>query len=370
MALTRSFDLQLFAQERTEPATPRKRRREREEGRVARSQDLSAAVSIMAGLVAVYFISSSLFNGLREYLSWDISYIERDLAGELWIKELVLVAAKRYLLLWLPLGLLCAVFALAVTLFQVKFVVTVKPLIPKLDRLNPVQGFKRVFSLRSLVELLKGILKASLLALVLFWTIRGELELFLSMVRFPHLAGVSLLLRTLWSASLKMALLLLALSVFDYAYQRWEFERSIRMSRQELKEEFKDIEGDPLVRRRIRQRQRELARRRMMAEVPKADVVITNPTTLAVALRYDRSIMEAPVLVAKGKGILAQRIREVAQSHDVPIVENRVLARALYEVELGSEIPEKLYKAVAEVLAFVYRTNKRRGPFLNVGGRT
>jgi len=163
---------------------------------------------------------------------------------------------------------------------------------------------------------------------------------------------------------MKMTLMLMVLGLFDYAYQRWEFERSIRMSKQEIKEEYKQMEGDPLVKRRIRQRQRELARRRMMSDVPKADVVITNPTHVAVALSYDRKVAEAPVVLAKGKGLIAQRIREIARENRVPVVQNPPLARAIYaQVEVGEEIPESLYKAVAEVLAFVYRLRggARRG---------
>ena len=160
----------------------------------------------------------------------------------------------------------------------------------------------------------------------------------------------------IWALSLKMALMLFVLGLFDYLYQRWEFERSIRMSKQEIKEEYKQMEGDPLVKRRIRQRQRELARKRMMSEVPKADVVITNPTHLALALQYDREIMEAPLLLAKGEGYIARKIREVAEEHKIPIVQNPPLAQALYrEVEVGGEVPEAFYRAVAEVLAFVYR---------------
>ena len=162
----------------------------------------------------------------------------------------------------------------------------------------------------------------------------------------------------------RLAFLLLVLALFDYGYQKWEFEKSIRMSKQELKEEYKQMEGDPQIKSKIRQKQRELARSRMMSSVPKADVVITNPTHLAVALEYDRDIMEAPVLVAKGEGFVARRIREIAEENGVPVVENRTLARGLYDsMEIGDEIPEHLYKAVAEVLAFIYRLKgRKKGP--------
>jgi flagellar biosynthetic protein FlhB len=169
-----------------------------------------------------------------------------------------------------------------------------------------------------------------------------------------------MVVETIWWLALKMALLLLVLGIFDYVYQRWEFERSIKMSKKEIKDEYKQMEGDPKIKQKIRQRQREMARQRMMSEVPKADVVVTNPTTYAVALQYDREIMDAPVLLAKGRGVMARRIREIAEEHKIPIVENPPLARSLYDVaEIGFEIPESFYKTVAEVLAFVYKMRKK-----------
>jgi flagellar biosynthetic protein FlhB len=177
----------------------------------------------------------------------------------------------------------------------------------------------------------------------------------------PFIEGVALAADRVFSLALKMALVLFVLGVFDYAYQKWEFEKSIRMSKQEIKEEYKQMEGDPQIKRRIRQRQRELARRRMMADVPKADVVITNPTHLAVAIRYDPKTMGAPLVLAKGEGFVALRIREIAEEHRIPVVEDRPLARALMQTEPGEEVPEALYRAVAEVLAFVYRLKDNPG---------
>jgi flagellar biosynthetic protein FlhB len=226
--------------------------------------------------------------------------------------------------------------------------------------MNPISGMKKIVSLRSLVELSKGIIKAGLLLLMVYTALRNELEAMSHAIAYPLIQGVPLVVETIWWLALKMALLLFVLGIFDYTYQRWEFERSIKMSKKEIKDEYKQMEGDPKVKQRIRQRQREMARQRMMAEVPKADVVVTNPTTYAVALQYNREIMDAPVVLAKGRGVIARRIREIAEEYHIPIVQNPPLARSLYDVgELGFEIPESLYKAVAEVLAFVYKMKKK-----------
>ena len=208
---------------------------------------------------------------------------------------------------------------------------------------------------------MKGLLKAALFALVIYFSLRKDTPELVHAIRFPLEAGVSQLLWKLLGLSFRLAFLLLVIAVFDYVYQKWEFERSIKMSKQELKEEYKQMEGDPQIKSKIRQKQRELARSRMMSSVPKADVVITNPTRLAVALEYDRKVMDAPVVSAKGSGFLARKIREIAREKGVPVVENKPLARSLFEnLEVGDEVPEEFYRAVAEVLAFVYRIRKGR----------
>ena len=351
------LDLQFFSEEKSEPATPRKRQKSREEGQVVRSQDLVASVILLLGLLMLLMFglfTGELVVGLFQDL---IAYLpSKEIQGDRWLVLPLARSARVFLLSWLPLGLCCTLGALGLMVYQVGFVLTPKPLIPKWNRLNPVEGMKRLISLRSLVELVKGILKALLLLLILYSALRKDLTALIATMRYPFTQGMGAVVDKIWSLSFKMAMMLFVLGLFDYLYQRWEFERSIRMSKQEIKEEYKQMEGDPLVKRRIRQRQRELAQRRMMAEVPKADVVITNPTHLALALQYDREIMEAPLLLAKGEGYIARKIREVAEEHKIPIVQNPPLAQALYrEVEVGGEVPEAFYRAVAEVLAFVYR---------------
>lgn len=362
MALRELAGLQFFSQEKTEPATPRKRRKEREEGRVAKSQDLGAGVVILAGLVVMVLFGSWIMDCLLVYTREVISFMgDSVLRQDGWFRFLSRISLAAYGKSLFPLALACTVAALFISAAQVGFVMTPKPLVPKMDRFNPVSGLKKIVSLRSFVEMIKGLLKALILAVMLYSGLKGDLRDIAMSIRYPLGKAVDLLLWRLWVLSLKMTLLLLVIALFDWAYQKWEFEKNIRMSKQEVKEEYKQMEGDPLIKQKIRQRQREMARRRMMADVPKADVVITNPTALAVAIRYERSKMDAPVVLAKGKDAVAARIREIALEHGVPIMENRPLARALFEsVEVGETIPEKLYRAVAEVLAFVYGLKGKR----------
>jgi flagellar biosynthetic protein FlhB len=359
-----TFDLQFFSQERTEPATPRKRRKEREEGRVAKSQDLGAAAIILVGLFALLVFGRFLFSWILAFTTDMIAFMGGNtLREDGWFSVIRDETAYALVIPWLPIGLAAAVGALIVTVSQVGFFITPKPLVPKMDRFNPVSGLKKVLSLRSLVEMVKGLLKAALFALVIYYSLRKDTPELVLAIRFPLEAGVSQLLWKLLRLSFRLAFLLLVIAVFDYAYQKWEFEWSIKMSKQELKEEYKQMEGDPQIRSKIRQKQRELARSRMMSSVPGADVVITNPTRLAVALEYDRKVMDAPVVCAKGSGFLARRIREVAEENAVPVVENKPLARSLFEtLEVGEEVPEELYRAVAEVLAFVYRIRTGKRP--------
>jgi flagellar biosynthetic protein FlhB len=354
------FDLQFFGEERTEPATPKKRNKTRGEGKVAKSQDLSASVVIIIGLLTVYTLGGRIWNDLVTLFREEARYIASpSMLGDGWWFRPAFLAGKSLLFGWLPLGFLCAVFAVAVLVYQVGFVVTTKPFAIKLDRFNPVNGLKRIFSLRTIFELAKGMLKASLLLGALFLALRSERDLMLSVIGFSLDDGVMLIMEKIWKLAMRMAVYLFIIALVDYAYQKWEFEKSIKMSKQEIKEEYKQSEGDPLVKRRIRQKQRELARSRMMSDVPKADVVVTNPTRIAVAIQYDQHTMSAPVIVAKGENFIAQKIREIAAEHGIPLVENKPLARALMQrVDVGESIPEELYLAVAEVLAFVYRLKK------------
>ncbi|MBR1671340.1 MAG: flagellar biosynthesis protein FlhB [Fretibacterium sp.] len=351
------FDIQFFGQERTEPATPHKRDKVREEGRVCTSKDLSAAVQILTALAGLLMLGPFMCGLLMEFIVFAVRYMgDQSLLRDGWFYFVSWEAVKRYFFTWLPLGLLISLFATATIIFQVGLKATSEPFKPKFDRLNPISGMKKIISLRSIVELLKGLLKASLFAVLIYTAVRDYLPVSSKTMQMPLEIGSAAFWDMLWALAMRLALLLLVLAFADYAYQKWDFEKSIRMSKQEIKEEYKQMEGDPQIKSKIRQKQREMAKQRMMADVPKADVVITNPTRLAIALSYDRQLMGAPQVIAKGSDFLAQRIREIARANGVPIIENKPLAWALYEnVEVGEEIPEDLYRGVAEILAMVYR---------------
>jgi flagellar biosynthetic protein FlhB len=354
------FDLQFFAAERNEPATPRKRSKTREQGQVAKSQDLSASVVLITGLVGIHLLGSHIMRRLVDMFRETAEHLSSPLMFDLswWVRPIA-NGARSFFLGWLPIGLLCTLFAIAILIYQVGLVITPAAFAFKPDRFNPISGLKKIISIRSLVELVKGVLKASILLGMLFMVLRNERELLLSIMLFPLEKGVGIIAGKIWGLALRMALMLLIIALADYAYQKWEFEKSIKMSKQEIKEENKQMEGDPLIKSKIRQKQREMAMKRMMADVPKADVVVTNPTHLAIAIQYDQKSMSAPVVVAKGEDHIARKIREIAEENGIPLVENKPLARALMQqVEIGESIPEDLYRAVAEVLAFVYKLKK------------
>lgn len=355
------FNLQLFAEdqgtgERTESATPKKREEARKRGQVFKSSDLNAAVILAAGTLVTFATLPHMVSTLRQFsATYLLSRGWYDFTPEyayFLLGEVMLVMAQ------LTMPILGATFAAAllVSFVQVGFVFSAEPLAPKLDRINPLSGFKRIFSKRALVELAKSIAKVVITAWIVYATLRGQFEVFPRFVDMDTLAIVKVLSQMIFEMALKVGLVFVIIGVADYFYQWYEYEQSLKMSKYDIKQEYKQSEGDPQLKARQKQVQREYAMRRMMAEVPKADVVITNPTHFAVVLKYEPETMQAPLMTAKGQDFIAQKIREIAREHQVDVVENPPLARTLfYSVEIGAQVPEELYQAVAEVLAFVYR---------------
>jgi len=347
--------------DRTEQATPKRREEARQKGHVARSPELNSALVLLAGSVVLYFVagammrqvlltSKSIFQNLAR-TTVTVSAIQGYFASILGTVAVSLAPV---------VGTVMAVGLLS-NYLQVGVVFSAEPLTPKFDKLNPWMGMKRLFSLRAVVELVKGLLKVAVVAWVASVTIQSKFPdyLRLSDQGIPEI--LAFLGRTTFHVTLRCALALLFLAILDYGYQRWEHERSLRMTRQEVREELKETEGDPLIRARIRSIQREMARRRMMKKIPEADVVITNPVHLAVALKYEAEKMNAPVVLAKGARLLAEKIKALAREHDIPIVEDPPLAQFLYKTtEIGMEIPVDAYKAVAEILGYIYRLKGHR----------
>jgi flagellar biosynthetic protein FlhB len=243
----------------------------------------------------------------------------------------------------------------------VGFLFTTKALSPKFSRINPISGLARMFSFRSIIDLIKALIKAAIIAYVIYSELKGKTAEIPQLMTFEVQSSFMFMINTSMNLALKVGMYLLIIGIADYFYQWWEFEKNLRMSKQEVKEEFKLLEGDPVIKGQIKRKQREIGMRRMMQAVNQSDVVITNPTHFAIALKYDAKAYKAPVVVAKGKDFVAQKIKEKAKECKIEIVENKPLARALYATtDVGKQIPESLYKAVAEILAQIYKIKKER----------
>ncbi|HOK06397.1 MAG TPA: flagellar biosynthesis protein FlhB [Syntrophales bacterium] len=348
-------------QERTEQATPKRREDTHKKGQVAKSREIPSVAILGGVLVFMYFNASDL---LRKLMSMTSTILSRAAVTPLNAQDVLPLFASvagGVLVMLLPLFLVVVTVTILANLLQVGFIFSAEPVLPRLGKINPLKGAKNLFGPRAWVELTKNTAKICFVGVVAYLSIRSEIPGILPLMAQGPWQVLSFLGTNSFVILGNVCWLLLVLAVGDYLYQRWEHEKNLRMTRQEVKDEHKQTEGDPLVKGRIRRLQREAARKRMMAAVPKADVVITNPTHLAVALRYDAAFMSAPVVVAKGAGHVAERIKELAREHRVPVVENREVARVLYKlVDVDGAIPENLYRAVAEILAYVYALRNGR----------
>lgn len=348
-----------YEQERTEAATPRRREQARKEGQVARSQEAVSAVLFLGMIVFLTVAGTSLVEQimtLTKETFATLGEVETSLSG---LYLLLTRLCVRTVTMLLPMFLTVCVLAVGANVAQTGFLFSSKALQPKWERLSPRQGLKRIFSMRSLHELCKALIKIGIVGAIAYTTIAGEMARVFS---FGAL-GVADIVGYIGSSTLRLGVrtsyAIIMLALLDYVWQRWQYAKSLRMTRQEVKDEHKQQEGDPQIRARVRSLMREMARRRMMEDVPKADVVITNPTHIAVALHYRRDEMAAPQVLAKGAGYLAERIKAIAKEHAIPCVENKPVARHLFKaVEIGECIPETLYKAVADILAYVYRIRR------------
>lgn len=358
------WDLQFFAgEEKTEEATPRKRQQARKRGQVPRSTELSAVVTLLAGFLALRAGSSYMLQKLFSCFQYGFSsdrlntYLDEVSLAQIFSSTLLTVVGA-----YIPIGLAILTVGVLVNYLQTGGVFTLEPLKMKFDRLNPVAGLKRMFSPQKLVDLFKALFKVVGVFIIIWNTFKSQVfPVAETNVLYPPLQMAGMIWQLMFTIVLRIAVLLLALAAFDFYYQRYQYRKSLRMTKKEVQDEFKQTEGDPKVKSRIRQKQRQFAMRRMMQDVPKADVVITNPTRLAIAIKYEADKMAAPQVLAKGEGYIAAKIREIATEHRIPLVENKPLARTLYQtVEIGDLIPPNLYQAVAEVLAFVYKLRQKR----------
>ncbi len=346
--------------EKTEDPTSRKLSKAREEGQVAKSIEIPAVFVLLAGAVTLYASAWYIYNILLGVFHFNFVFTHVPFFTKTEVVRMLAFHTQQVLLALIPvMGAICLI-ALVTNFAQVGFTVSWESLEPKLSRLDPINGFKQKFSSRAVVEFTKTLVKVAVVSIVAYYAIKGEL------VNISHLhdhsTGYILLfvLKVSFWIFIKSCLIMIIVAILDYAYQKWKFLEDQKMTQKEVKDETKQTEGDPQVKSRIRQLQHEAARKRMMADVPKADVVVTNPTRLAVALQYDGETMDAPVVLAKGAGPIAANIRKIAGENGVPLVEDKELARNLYSsVDIGQQVPAQLYQAVAELLAYVYKLKGR-----------
>lgn len=347
---------------KTEKASPKKRRDERKKGNIFKSQDIVTIISLLGVFFGLKFLFPVIYQSLSSFTHLCIKGIgsTQELTGtgsQLYLTELLFQYGKSAVPLLLLAGA-CGIIGVGV---QTRFLVSMKSVAPKFNRINPISGFKKLFSMKSVVQLVKSLIKITILLAVIYQSMKECVPFLMGSVDMPVTGASALLFHSMVDMVLKIAMWFTAIAALDFFYEWWDYERQIKMSKQELKEEYKQLEGDPQIKGRIRNIQRQRARNRMMQAVPEADVVIRNPTHFAVALKYDVKKDGAPVVVAKGQDYMALKIVEIAEKNQVVVIENKLLARAVYGAsEVNQEIPPELYGAVAELLVYLYKLKDRK----------
>ena len=362
-----SYDLQFFAKdgeggEKTEPATAKKLKDARKEGKVAKSKELTSAfdliVLVLCLKIFVSYVGGNLlglfdlvYGNMADFVRINEGYMSSQAVSTVLFPVII-----RWLLTVLPFFAFGVVITFLISVIQVGWTVSAKPMQPKLSKFNPINGFKRIFSKDTLFELVKSIFKVGIIIYIAYTSVRDEAGHLFILYELDLKQAIALVGTLIIDIGLKISIVYLIIGIADYAYQKWKFNDEMKMTKQEVKDEFKNTEGDPQIKGRQRRKMQEVSQRRMMQDVPKADVVITNPTHYAVALKYEAEVRPAPYVVAKGEDYLAQKIKEVARENNVEIVENKPLARMLYSnVDIGADIPPELYQAVAEILAVIFQ---------------
>lgn len=348
-------------QEKTEKATPKRRKDERKKGHVPVSKDVVVVISLLGIFCCLRILFPMMYETLQEAMKFQISAVggmdELSFANQ---QQIGWKAVQVVVECVLPLGLLSIMFAVIGTGLQTRFLVTREPLKFNLGKLNPLKGIKNMFSLKQVLELLKSALKIVILGVILYNILKDEIVVIAQMMDLPVVASGTYVLKEIFSMVMKVGMVFIAIAAADLFYQRWSYEKDLKMTKEEVKEEFKQMEGDPKVKGKIRSIQQSMARSRMMQAVPDADVIIRNPTHYAVALKYNIDHDNAPIVIAKGQDHIALKIVEIGEQSGVKILENKPLARGLYaSTPLNSEIPAEYYGVVAEILVEIFRVNKK-----------
>ena len=353
------FDLQRFDDEKTEEPTAKKRADARKKGQVGRSQELNTAFVLLMGFLTLRVLWEYIYGNIAGYTIYIFSHLGQNATtegiSEIFIGIMLLLAKTS-----LPVMICIMIIGLAINIYQVGIMFSTDKLSFSLGKLNPINGFGRIFSKRSLVELVKSIFKIIIIGYFLYRYLKDQIPYMPQFIFFDLPYSLATAADFIFTMAFQVIGVIMVLAALDYKYQQWQTTQDLKMSKQEVKDEFKQMEGDPKIKSKIRQKQRQMAMQRMMSEVPKADVIVTNPTHLAVALKYKKGMI-APLVVAKGQDLVAEKIKQIARENHVIIVENKPVARALYEaVEVGGMVPAELYQAVAEIIAYVYRIKHRR----------
>ncbi|MEX0886480.1 MAG: flagellar biosynthesis protein FlhB [Phycisphaeraceae bacterium] len=348
--------------EKTEPATPRKREQAREQGQVARSTDLTAAFALLAAVVMFFFLGRRVWDSLHVAAHAMLTGAHASNLARLDELEAITHFALRLVAgTLMPVMLTIFAVVLLINVAQVGFMITLEPLTPKFSKLSPLKGVKNLVNARAGMRFVMSMAKVAVILGLAVILIYQELPRIMRLGQLDTAPAFTAASEIVFAVTIQLVILLIVLAILDYLFQRWQHERDLKMSKQEVKEEMKRMEGDPLVKQRRTRVARQIAMQRIAQQVPSADVIVTNPTHYAVALRYDSETMRAPKVIAKGADFLAMRIRQIAATHGIPIVERKPLAQALYAgVEIGQEVPPEHYTAVAEILAYVYRLGERR----------
>lgn len=357
MNLDIKINLQLFSEEKTEKATPKRRREAREKGQVLQSKEINSAVAIIVAFLCLKIFGGFMLNSLLLYIAnFYEEYFTNSMIFNIKDINIIMMELVRVIVIVVgPVVSIVLILGISTSYLQVGFLFTTKTLEVKFSRLNPIEGFKRIFSKRALFELAKSLFKIIVIGyLVYSYTIKEIYNIF-KLIDLNVESIASNIGNMVVNIGLRSGIALLIMAMFDYGFQWWEHEKNLKMSKQEVKEEFKQTEGNPQIKSKIKEKQRQIAMRRMMQDIPKADVIITNPTHYAIALKYDRELYDAPYVIGKGADLVANNIKKIAKENGIPTVENKPLAQTLFKtVEIGQVIPEELYQAVAEVLAYVY----------------
>ena len=349
----------MAADEKTEQATPKKRRDEREKGNIFLSKDVIVVVSLLGTFFSLKLLFPGIYATLRSFFLQYMNYAstQTDVNME-FTADMTLEMIVAFVKTCVPLLVIAVLLAIVATTAQTRLLFSTDALKPKFSRLSPLQGFKRMFSAKSVVEVIKGIIKISILMYILYDFFVGELINFERTLKLNVIASSIFTLDCIMNLVIKVSIAFVIISAFDYFYQWWDYEKQLKMSKQEVKEEYKQTEGNPQIKGKIRELQRRMAMSRMMQSVPEADVVLRNPTHFAVALRYDNQKDAAPIVVAKGQDEVALRIIKIAEENGVQVIENKAVARALFVMtEVSDMIPEEFYGTVAEILVYVYKLN-------------